>query len=117
MCRKSSYARAAVSFSTRRFTPVTSKLSLFSSLRSRQLFQRLTKRINRVEGSLWLAAVLRRTLTRMEPRKSIGIVGCDAIGRAILRAVDEGRLDVSVGGVMSRTESTAREFIARLKTP
>src|SRR5215213_2634137 len=54
---------------------------------------------------------------RMERRKSIGIVGCGAIGRAILRAVDDGRLDVTVGGVTSRTESTAREFIAGLKTP
>src|SRR3954467_6477503 len=50
-------------------------------------------------------------------RKSIGIVGCGAIGRAILRAVDAGRLAVSVGGVSSRTESTAREFIATLKSP
>src|SRR4051812_15141687 len=117
MCRKSSYARAAVSFSTRRFTPVTLKMSLFSSLRARQLFQRLTKRINHVERLRWLAARLRRTLRRMEPRKRIGIVGCGAIGRAILRAVDEGRLDVSVGGVTSRTETTAREFIATLKAP
>jgi aspartate dehydrogenase len=52
----------------------------------------------------------------MEPKKTIGIVGCGAIGRAILRAVDDGRVDVNVGGVTSRTEATAREFIATLKT-
>lgn len=50
-------------------------------------------------------------------RKRIGIVGCGAIGRAILRAVDDGRLDVDVGGVTSRTETTAREFIATLRKP
>jgi len=49
--------------------------------------------------------------------KSIGIVGCGAIGRSILRAVDEGRLEVPVAGVTSRTEATAREFLAMLRSP
>ncbi len=48
---------------------------------------------------------------------SIGIVGCGAIGRSILRAVDDGHLDVDVAGVASRTESTAREFLASLENP
>src|SRR5687768_14874079 len=48
--------------------------------------------------------------------KSIGIVGCGSIGKAILRAVDDGRLNVRVAGVSSRTESTAVEFLATLKT-
>ena len=50
-------------------------------------------------------------------RQSIGIVGCGAIGRAILRAVDEGRLNVPVAGVTSRTASTARTFLAGLRKP
>lgn len=49
--------------------------------------------------------------------RAIGIVGCGAIGRAILRAVDEGRLAVPVAGVTSRTEATAREFLAGLRNP
>jgi aspartate dehydrogenase len=48
---------------------------------------------------------------------SIGIVGCGSIGRALLRAVDDGRLKVGVAGVYSRTEATAREFLSQLKTP
>ena len=47
---------------------------------------------------------------------SIGIVGCGAIGRAILRAVDEGHLHVSIGGVTSRSEEKARPLLATLKT-
>ncbi|HKI97343.1 MAG TPA: aspartate dehydrogenase [bacterium] len=50
-------------------------------------------------------------------KQSIGIVGCGAIGRAILRAVEEGRLDVPVAGVTSRTEATARAFLATLRRP
>ena len=48
---------------------------------------------------------------------SIGIVGCGSIGRSILKAVDEGRLKVRVAGVTSRTEATARDFLATLKSP
>jgi aspartate dehydrogenase len=48
--------------------------------------------------------------------QSIGIVGCGAIAKSILRAVDDGRLKVPVAGVTSRTEATAREFLATLKT-
>ncbi len=36
--------------------------------------------------------------------KSIGIVGCGAIGKALLKAVEAGRLAVRVAGVTSRTE-------------
>jgi aspartate dehydrogenase len=50
-------------------------------------------------------------------QQSIGIVGCGAIGRAILRAVDAGRLAVPVAGVTSRTESSARAFLATLRAP
>jgi predicted dinucleotide-utilizing enzyme len=49
--------------------------------------------------------------------QSIGIVGCGAIGKSILRAVDDGRLKVPVAGVTSRTEETAREFLSTLTTP
>jgi predicted dinucleotide-utilizing enzyme len=35
--------------------------------------------------------------------KSIGIVGLGAIGRAVLAAVDDGRLKVTVAGVTSRS--------------
>jgi aspartate dehydrogenase len=45
----------------------------------------------------------------------IGIVGCGAIAQAILRAVDDGLVDVQVAGVTSRTEATARAFLATLK--
>ena len=46
---------------------------------------------------------------------SIGIVGCGAIGRGLLRAVDDGRLSVSVAGVASRTEETARAFLSTMR--
>jgi aspartate dehydrogenase len=49
--------------------------------------------------------------------KRIGIVGCGAIAQAILRAVDDGLVGVEVAGVTSRTESTARAFLATLKRP
>jgi aspartate dehydrogenase len=39
---------------------------------------------------------------------SIGIVGCGAIGQAILRAVEDGRLRVAVAGITSRDEGKAR---------
>ena len=45
---------------------------------------------------------------------SIGIVGCGAIGQAILREADAGKLNVPVSGVTSRTESTALEFLSTL---
>ena len=51
------------------------------------------------------------------PRLAIGVVGCGAIGRAILRAADDGLLDVDVAGVASRTESTARDFLATMRRP
>jgi len=47
-------------------------------------------------------------------KKRIGIVGCGAIGKAILRAVDDGTLDVEVAGVTTRTEATAKDFLATL---
>jgi aspartate dehydrogenase len=49
--------------------------------------------------------------------KSIGIVGCGAIGRALLKAVEAGKLSVHVAGVTSRTEKNAREFLSTFKTP
>ena len=50
-------------------------------------------------------------------KQSIGIVGCGTIGRAILQAVQDGRLDVPVAGVTSRTEATARAWLATLRDP
>ena len=47
--------------------------------------------------------------------KSIGIVGCGAIGKALINAVATGKLAVRVAGVTSRTEKSAREFLATLK--
>jgi len=49
--------------------------------------------------------------------KSVGIVGCGAIGRALLKAVDGGILNVNVAGVTSRTEKAAREFLSTLRHP
>src|SRR5262249_24280364 len=48
--------------------------------------------------------------------KSIGIVGCGTIGRALLEAV-ESQLSVRIAGVNSRTEKSARDFLAALKKP
>ncbi len=48
---------------------------------------------------------------------SIGIVGCGAIGKALIRAVESGNLAVRVAGVTSRTERNAREFLAACKNP
>jgi aspartate dehydrogenase len=45
---------------------------------------------------------------------SIGIVGCGAIGRALITAVASGKLAVRIAGVTSRTEPNAREFLATL---
>ena len=55
--------------------------------------------------------------TRPSAPQSIGVVGCGTIGRAILRAVDEGRLAVPAAGVTSRTEASARAFLATLRNP
>jgi aspartate dehydrogenase len=49
--------------------------------------------------------------------KSVGIVGCGAIGRALLKAVDSGRLSVRIAGVTSRTEKNAGEFLLSLTNP
>ena len=49
--------------------------------------------------------------------KSIGIVGCGAIGKALLKAVEEGRLAVRIAAVTSRTEKTARAFLSTLREP
>ena len=48
---------------------------------------------------------------------SIGIVGCGAIGRALIRAVESGQLSVGIAGVTSRSESRAREFLSTLGRP
>jgi aspartate dehydrogenase len=44
----------------------------------------------------------------------IGIVGCGAIGKAILKAADAGQINVDVAGVSARTEAPAQEFLASL---
>ena len=49
--------------------------------------------------------------------KSIGIVGCGAIGKALVRAVESGKLSVRVAGVTSRTEQSAREFLSSFRQP
>ena len=49
--------------------------------------------------------------------QSIGIIGCGAIGQALLRAVDSGRLNVAVAGVTSRNEDRAHEFLGSLDSP
>jgi aspartate dehydrogenase len=49
--------------------------------------------------------------------KSVGIVGCGAISRALLKAVESGRLSVRITGVTSRTEKNAREFLSNLTNP
>jgi aspartate dehydrogenase len=49
--------------------------------------------------------------------KTIGIVGCGAIGRALLKAAEAGTLTVACVGVSSRTEESARAFLATLQSP
>jgi aspartate dehydrogenase len=44
-------------------------------------------------------------------------VGCGAIGKALLQAVESGKLPVRVAGVTSRTEKSAREFLAAFSNP
>ena len=51
------------------------------------------------------------------PLKSIGIVGCGAIGQALLKAVGTGSLAVLIAGVTSRTEKSAREFLSNFENP
>jgi aspartate dehydrogenase len=49
--------------------------------------------------------------------KTVGIVGCGAIGRAVARAGEKGSLGVRVVGLSSRTEQTARDFLKTLERP
>ena len=49
--------------------------------------------------------------------KSIGIVGCGAIGRALIAAVTSGQLAVRIAGVTSRTEKSARDFLGTFASP
>ncbi|HSQ12146.1 MAG TPA: Gfo/Idh/MocA family oxidoreductase, partial [Candidatus Deferrimicrobium sp.] len=49
--------------------------------------------------------------------KSIGIVGCGAIGKALVRAVEDGKLSVRIAGVTSRTSESARQFLAAFRNP
>ena len=51
------------------------------------------------------------------PRLSIGVVGCGAIGRALIAASATGRLTAKIAGVTSRTEATARAFLSTLPQP
>ncbi len=48
---------------------------------------------------------------------AIGIVGCGAIGRALLQAGDAGDLGVAVAGVTSRSVRPALEFLDTLDSP
>jgi aspartate dehydrogenase len=48
--------------------------------------------------------------------KTVGIVGCGAIGRALVTAVQSGKLSVRIAGVTSRTEKSARDFLSSLKS-
>ena len=49
--------------------------------------------------------------------KSIGIVGCGAIGKALMWAVEQGKLHVRIAGVTSRSEKSAREFLTAFANP
>ncbi|HEY7168520.1 MAG TPA: aspartate dehydrogenase [Candidatus Binatia bacterium] len=49
--------------------------------------------------------------------KSIGIVGCGAIGRALIAAIQAGKLAVRIAGITSRSEKNAQAFLAGLKNP
>ncbi len=49
--------------------------------------------------------------------QSIGVVGCGAIGQALIRAADSGKLNVPVAGVTSRDESRASDFLGGLDSP
>ena len=47
----------------------------------------------------------------------VGIVGCGAIGKALVRAHAYGQLRLPIMGVSSRTEATARAFLATVSVP
>ena len=49
--------------------------------------------------------------------KSIGIVGCGAIGKALLLAAQSGGMTVTIAGITSRGESNAQDFLATLREP
>jgi aspartate dehydrogenase len=49
--------------------------------------------------------------------KTIGIVGCGAIGRTLVVAVESGKLPVRIAGITSRTEKSAMDFLASFKSP
>ncbi|HSE90667.1 MAG TPA: aspartate dehydrogenase [Candidatus Binatia bacterium] len=49
--------------------------------------------------------------------KSVGIVGCGAIGRGLVKAVESGKLSVRIAGMTSRTEKTARDFLSTFRNP
>ena len=49
--------------------------------------------------------------------ESIGIVGCGTIGKALVQAVESGKLSVRVAGITSRAENSAREFLAAFTNP
>lgn len=49
--------------------------------------------------------------------KSIGIIGCGSIGRALLKAVESGQLSVRIAGVTSRNETNARNFLSMFERP
>jgi aspartate dehydrogenase len=48
---------------------------------------------------------------------SVGIVGCGAIGRALLIAASEGRLQAPIAGITSRSQSKAESFLSTLPSP
>ena len=48
--------------------------------------------------------------------KTIGIVGCGAIGKGLLKAFDAGAVAADAC-VTSRTESSCRDFLQTLGTP
>ena len=49
--------------------------------------------------------------------QAIGIVGCGAIGRALLQAADAGGLEIGVAGVTSRSRGRAEEYLETLASP
>jgi aspartate dehydrogenase len=48
---------------------------------------------------------------------TIGIVGCGAVGQSLLKAAESGALTLPIVAITSRTEETARAFLATLKQP
>ena len=47
----------------------------------------------------------------------IGIVGCGAIGKALIQAAHSGKISAPIAGVTSRSEGSARDFLGSLKNP